>query len=340
MWNFKSTGRVKTVDSQNPNVQGNVETYRSLTQAEYDELSYEEKHSGIVYFITDGATDHIAASSIRYDNSGTHIASTSVQGAIDALDAMLGAIGDGDLSELESIISSAEVVLDEVQPILPTSSGTTGQVLTKTASGADWQDATGGGGNVDAVNGIAPDSNKNVQIDVELTQAEYNALPTSKNSDNINYYITDGIASESSINLGANAIAYNNTTSGLTATNAQAAIDELAGSSLQMDTLWENPSSERFDPQSIEFNYDNYSLLLICYHFSVEDSDFYTFSILLPVFLASSAGVIYLQGTGRNNNSGGRIMMLNDSGAMFQDAYYNGNLNNNYIIPSYIIGIK
>ena len=88
MWNFKSTGRVKTVDSQNPNVQGNVETYRSLTQAEYDELSYEEKHSGIVYFITDGATDHIAASSIRYDNSGTHIASTSVQGAIDALDAI------------------------------------------------------------------------------------------------------------------------------------------------------------------------------------------------------------------------------------------------------------
>lgn len=234
MWNFKSTGRVKTVDSQNPNVQGNVETYRSLTQAEYDELSYEEKHSGIVYFITDGATDHIAASSIRYDNSGTHIASTSVQGAIDALDAMLGAIGDGDLSELESIISNAEVVLDEVQPILPASSGTTGQVLTKTASGADWQDATGGGGTVDSVNGVAPDGNKNVQIDVELTQAEYNALPTSKNSDNINYYITDGIASESSINLGANAIVYNNTTSGLTATNAQDAIDEL---NTTVDTL-------------------------------------------------------------------------------------------------------
>jgi len=56
--------------------------------------------------------------------------------------------------------------------------------------------------------------------------------------------------------------------------------------------------------------------------------------------LASSAGVICLQGTGRNNHSGCRIMMLNDSGAMFQDAYYNGSLNNNYIIPSYIIGIK
>ncbi len=235
MWNFKSTGRVKTVDSQNPNVQGNVETYRSLTQAEYDELSYEEKHSGIVYFITDGATDHIAASSIRYDNSGTHIASTSVQGAIDALDAMLGAIGDGDLSELESIISNAEVVLDEVQPILPASSGTTGQVLTKTASGADWQDATGGG-TVDSVNGVAPDGNKNVQIDVELTQAQYNALPASKNSDNINYYITDGIASESSINLRADAIIFDNSLTGLS-DNVQDAIDELNTSLISLNNL-------------------------------------------------------------------------------------------------------
>lgn len=142
---------------------------------------------------------------------------------------------------------------------------------------------------------------------------------------------------KTSINLGANAITYNNTTSGLTATNAQAAIDELAGSSLQMDTLWENPSSGSFESQSIEFDYYNYNLLLICYNFSLEDTDPYSFSTLLPVLLAD---IVYLQGTGRSNHSAGRIMFLNGSGAMFQDAYYNGNLNNSYIIPSCIIGIK
>lgn len=53
MLNFKSTGRVKTVDEQQPDDVGNVETYCELTQAEYDALSTTEKNNGVVYYITD-----------------------------------------------------------------------------------------------------------------------------------------------------------------------------------------------------------------------------------------------------------------------------------------------
>ena len=263
MLNIKKEEKIKTVDDQGPNNIGNVETYCSLTQAEYDELSETEKNNGIVYYITDSDTHLTTASTIYYDNSNSHISSTSVQGALDTLDTMLGAIGDGELTELETIIDNAQIALDNVQPIIPTSSGTTGQVLTKTSTGADWGDInalpaggtvgqvltkvsssigdatwqTPSGGAVDAVNGISPDNNKNVQIDVELTQAEYNALPATKNSDNVNYYITDGITSEVAADLEAEDISYDNTSSDLSAVNVQDALDEIKESLIDMQVL-------------------------------------------------------------------------------------------------------
>ena len=90
MLNVKNKDKIKTVDDQGPDNVGNVETYCSLTQAEYDELSEAEKNNGIVYYITDNDNPLPTASTIYYDNSDTHISSTSVQGAIDSLDTMFG----------------------------------------------------------------------------------------------------------------------------------------------------------------------------------------------------------------------------------------------------------
>jgi len=137
MLNIKKEEKIKTVDDQGPNNIGNVETYCSLTQAEYDELSETEKNNGIVYYITDSDTHLTTASTIYYDNSNSHISSTSVQDALDSLDTMLGAVGEGQLTELQEILDDAQIALDNVQPIIPTSSGTAGQVLTKTSTGAD-----------------------------------------------------------------------------------------------------------------------------------------------------------------------------------------------------------
>ena len=57
-----------------------------------------------------------------------------------------------------------------------------------------------------------------------LTLAEYNALPDTKLTDGVVYYITDvaGI-------INADSVGYDNTTSGLVATNVQGALDEIDG---------------------------------------------------------------------------------------------------------------
>lgn len=44
--------------------------------------------------------------------------------------------------------------------------GNTGDVLTKTESGAEWQKPTGGAAGVQTVNGIKPDENGNVNIEI------------------------------------------------------------------------------------------------------------------------------------------------------------------------------
>lgn len=97
----------------------------------------------------------------------------------------------------------------------------------------------GGGGTVDTVNGISPDSNKNVQVDVELTQAEYDALPSSKLTDGVNYWIKDGNNNPLNNTVMASGVAYDNTESRLSATNVQGAVDELSGVLMKPVLLWE-----------------------------------------------------------------------------------------------------
>lgn len=99
--------------------------------------------------------------------------------------------------------------------------GSTGQVLTKTATGEEWATPEAAG-KVDTVNNIQPNpTTKNVQTVIELTQAQYDALATK--DPNVVYYITDGSVDYPT----ASTIPYDNTDSGLTANNVQDAIDEV-----------------------------------------------------------------------------------------------------------------
>lgn len=65
-----------------------------------------------------------------------------------------------------------------------------------------------------------------------LTQAEYDALPDTKYTDGIEYFITDAEP------LDASTIAYDNTASKMTATNVQAGIDELNNRSNLISDAW------------------------------------------------------------------------------------------------------
>lgn len=113
--------------------------------------------------------------------------------------------------------------------------GTQGQVLTKQSSedgDADWEDIqalpSGGTTGQYLVKSSATEGDADWQTkEVELTQAQYDALPSSKLTDGVSYYITDGESAPSTNRFSASGISYDNTNSGLSATNVQSAIDEI-----------------------------------------------------------------------------------------------------------------
>ena len=74
--------------------------------------------------------------------------------------------------------------------------------------------------------------------DVDLTQAEYDALPESKNSDGKNYYIYD-----SDIAVTAEEVGFDGSASGSTAANSQQALDELFAADKKTNESLENLNS-------------------------------------------------------------------------------------------------
>lgn len=74
--------------------------------------------------------------------------------------------------------------------------------------------------------------------DVDLTQAEYDALPESKNSDGKNYYIYD-----SDIAVTAEEVGFDGSASGSTAANSQQALDELFAADKKTNESLENINS-------------------------------------------------------------------------------------------------
>lgn len=121
---------------------------------------------------------------------------------VDAPNSAVWGLIQGQLNEQEDLYAELEH-----RVMAPSASGSTGQFLQKTATGTAWADAG---------------------TDVELTQAEYDALPSSKTSDDINYFITDGQPNPSLNNISAGSVIYDNTVSGLDAEQTQDAIDEVA----------------------------------------------------------------------------------------------------------------
>lgn len=98
---------------------------------------------------------------------------------------------------------------------LPTG-GSQGQVLTKQSStdgDADWEDIqalpTGGTQGQYLVKESSTEGDANWQTkEVELTQAQYDALPNSKLTDGVSYYITDGESAPSTNRFSADGISY------------------------------------------------------------------------------------------------------------------------------------
>lgn len=164
--------------------------------------------------------------------------------------------------------------------------GTEGQLLARTANGRAWVDAPNSAvwgliqgtlsdqtdlanalentGKVDTVNGIQPDVYKNVQVDIELTKAEYDALPSSKESDDVNYWIKDGTDIPAASVISASGVQYDNTQSGMSATNVQGAVDEVK-SVLNNITIHEQAVNLTFASGDATSNLDNNVLVVGAY---------------------------------------------------------------------------
>ncbi|MBR5299825.1 MAG: hypothetical protein IKU36_06210 [Bacteroidales bacterium] len=66
---------------------GGGTAFVEITQADYNQLSYADRHSGIPYLITDGVLPAIEAGDVTYDNTGSTLSADDVNEAIDELDA-------------------------------------------------------------------------------------------------------------------------------------------------------------------------------------------------------------------------------------------------------------
>ena len=83
-----------------------------LTQAEYNQLSYAEKHNGSVYYITDAPGTSGIADEVAYDNTTSGLTSTNVQ---DAIDEVYSQIGSGEAADIEYDNTSSGMTADDVQ---------------------------------------------------------------------------------------------------------------------------------------------------------------------------------------------------------------------------------
>lgn len=81
---------------------------------------------------------------------------------------------------------------------------------------------------------------ENASSGVDLTQAEYDALPDTKESDGVDYYIMD----EDFVATDAKAVGYDKSTSGLTRETAQGAIDEIVDKINESNTNFNNALDE------------------------------------------------------------------------------------------------
>ena len=141
-----------------------------------------------------------------------------------------------------------------------------------------------------------------------LTQAEYDALPDTKYTDGIEYFITDAEP------LDASTIAYDNTASKMTATNVQAGIDELNGKLNKFVTekveLGSDVILNKSSTFTITFNAakEGYIPIAVCsWALYNRDAAQYTHVNGIEVGTGINTGYVYIQGRYSNSSATGRI---------------------------------
>lgn len=181
----------------------------TLTAAEYAQLSAAEKAADIVYIITNEAA---AASDIDYDHTASGLNADDVQEAIDELAAGAVSVDLSTIAPVEDSTTAAQAhplgTIFYLEDLLY-------RALADIAVGDIIN--TGAGGNATQTT-VA----QNFKRTVTLTAAEYAQLSAAEKAADIVYIVTDDNT------VAASDVTYDPTTSGMSATTVQEAVDELA----------------------------------------------------------------------------------------------------------------
>src|SRR5690554_3019496 len=172
--------------------------------------------AGGVYTFVDGVGNTITtidtnAAAIAYDNTASGLAATNVQAALDELATQIG-----DLDLIDNLDGTFSLMAPD------------GITVLGTVSKSDLTDEG------DGLYTFTNNDGSDVQFDVRSVEVVFDAAT------NVYNFLDSTGAVIASIDMNADNVAYNNATSGLTATDVQAAIDELA-------TLANNLTDELID---------------------------------------------------------------------------------------------
>lgn len=171
------------------------------------------------------------AAAVTYDNTGSGLTADDVQEAIDELAA--GGVGGGaDEATIAPVEDTTTATVAHPLGSIFYLNGTLYRALSDIAVGGTINAGTGG-------NATQTTIAANFSRIVKLTAAQYASLSAAEKAADIVYIVTDDP-------LDADQVGYDNTTSGLTATDVQEALDELAagaGGSTAATTSYDNTDS-------------------------------------------------------------------------------------------------
>lgn len=144
----------------------------------------------------------------------------------------------------------------------------------------------------------------------------------------------------------ATQVSYDNTVSGLTAANVQAAIDELASAPAAGETvLWSNPDpTQSFagQPVTLSDSIVNYDLIKVQVLDRNDRAGMYeAYGVVSLITTGTSfVDVGFVAGSTMNGEHGRRANFTDNTTITFDSGYTGGTVGNTYAIPYKVIGIK
>lgn len=118
-------------------------------------------------------------------------------------------------------------------------------------------------------------------------------------------------------------------------TSVEDALDDIYTGLMRMTKLWENPDPTRaFDDGNIMLSSSDYDLLLVLPRYSKSSTN------TVPAYIGKKGYINFADWSGQSMTAMYRSVSASGTTATFSGASVNGTINNDYLIPTVIYGLK